>query len=165
VVYWNCVYINIESKDVVVYSLAIKKLEIQYLITEIKSSRNFYFSIAIPRFTGFTDTAKEQADKSNAAALKNAFALSRSNGDFENDSEIVITITPIESPVVGSFNVKVESSNTSELTDADAEAIVKEFMPELTIESDKNIYITMEANNGLIKSEVLTTAEYTAANS
>jgi len=91
--------------------------------------------------------------------------LSRSNGDFENDSEIVITITPIESPVVGSFNVKVESSNTSELTDADAEAIVKEFMPELTIESDKNIYITMEANNGLIKSEVLTTAEYTAANS
>lgn len=118
-------------------------------------------AIAIPRFTGFTDTAKEQADKSNGAALKNAFALARSNGDFNNDdfgelNSIVVTIAPSTENKGTGDNGKffVTVTATPEAFGTKAKSIVEGFMPELKIESNNKIVITIEKNDGAIESKL-----------
>lgn len=106
--------------------------------------------IAVPKFTGFTDTAKEQADKSNGSALKNAFALARADDKFKNTAEIIVTISSGEGDII-----VVSTNGSAELSDEDATKIVTDFMPELKLESDKKIQITIKAGDGEIKSELI----------
>lgn len=40
-------------------------------------------AIAVPRLSGFQDTAKSQANKQMAVQVRNAFALALANGEFE----------------------------------------------------------------------------------
>jgi type IV pilus assembly protein PilA len=61
-------------------------------------------AIAIPRIGGFTDSAKEQADKVMASTIKNATAMALANGD------IVATNN------TGSFTVKAAGESVEDIT-------------------------------------------------
>jgi prepilin-type N-terminal cleavage/methylation domain-containing protein len=117
-------------------------------------------AIAIPRLGGFTDSAKEQADKSNASALKNAFALAMANGEISTEDtteDTVITIANnddkdavVATATGGDFVGLVSPATTSSVS----QSIIDEFMPDLVLESDKDIVITIGMDNGEITSEL-----------
>ena len=117
-------------------------------------------AIAIPRLGGFTDSAKEQADKSNASALKNAFALAMANKEISTEGNAENTVITIDNNADGDAVVADATGGdfvdlaTGETTTSVAQAIIDDFMPDLVLESDKNIVITIGKDNGEIKSEL-----------
>ena len=84
-------------------------------------------AIAIPRIGGFTDSAKEQADKVMASTIKNATAMALANGDIvatdntgsftvKAAGESVVDITGITKPSDGDGILDLISGYVDELT-------------------------------------------------
>lgn len=106
-------------------------------------------AIAIPKMGGFTNSAKEAADKTTASNIKNAFALARANGEIEwaeSPTEAEITISKGEN---GGVTVTVTDGVIT-----NAEDIVNAAFPELELQSGKKIVITIDGEDGKIISEL-----------
>lgn len=116
-------------------------------------------AVAIPRFSKFTNTAKEQADKVSASTIKNAFAVERASNPFDNTADVTILIKWTDGKTAvaaGSITTSPTDATAGKLTATLAQDTVLKAVENLVLKSGKDIKIVVSKDDGVITSELVT---------
>lgn len=72
-------------------------------------------SIAVPRLSGVTSTAKTNADNASIRTMQSAIAIAEANGEIDlNDPTTAVTATQIKSAIVPKYLESIPKSQTGE---------------------------------------------------